>query len=59
MLEDSLDPRPLLPLDFARLLASTAAPALSTDDLVRLWNDDASFWTNLRTLEHWIDRARR
>jgi hypothetical protein len=31
---------------------------LSTDDLVRFWNDDASFWTNLRTLEHWIDRAR-
>jgi len=59
MLEESLDPRPLLPLDLARLLTRPAAPPLATDDLVRLWNDDATFWTNLRTLEHWIDRARR
>jgi hypothetical protein len=59
MLEESLDPRPLLPTDLARLLTTPAAPPLSTADLVRLWNDDATFWTNLRTLEHWIDRARR
>jgi hypothetical protein len=58
MLEESLDPRPLLPLDLARLQVTPAVPHLSTDDLVRFWNDDASFWTNLRTLEHWIDRAR-
>jgi hypothetical protein len=59
MLEESIDPRPPLPLDFARLFNMSATPALSTDELARLWNDDASSWTNLRTLEHWIDRARR
>jgi hypothetical protein len=60
MLEEALDPRPSLPLEFARILTgSAAAPAVSVDTLARIWNDDASFWSNLRTLEYWTDRARR
>jgi hypothetical protein len=60
MLEEALDPRPSPPLEFARLLAgSAAAPAVSVDTLAQIWNDDASFWSNLRTLEYWTDRARR
>jgi hypothetical protein len=59
MLEESLDPRPMPRLDLARLLNPSTAPPMSPDELARLWNDDASFWTNLRTLEHWIDRALR
>ncbi len=52
MLEEALDPRPSLSSEFARLLAGSAAvPAVSVDTLARIWNDDASFWTNLRTLE--------
>jgi hypothetical protein len=27
--------------------------------LAQIWNDDASFWTNLRALEYWTERARR
>jgi hypothetical protein len=60
MLEEALDPRPSLPLEFARILTGSAAdPAVSVDTLARIWNDDASFWSNLRTLEYWTDRARR
>ena len=60
MLEESLDPRPSLPLEFARILTGSAAvPAVSVDTLAQIWNDDASFWSNLRTLEYWTDRARR
>jgi hypothetical protein len=60
MLEEALDPRPALPLDFARLLAgSAAAQGVSVDVLAQVWNDDKSFWSNLRTLEYWIDRAQR
>ncbi len=59
MLEEALDPRPAVPLDFARLLAGSAtAFAVSPEALAQAWNDDASFWSNLRTLEYWIDRAR-
>jgi hypothetical protein len=59
MLEESLDPRPAVPHDFAHLLAgSAAACAVSPELLAQAWNDDASFWSNLRTLEYWIDRAR-
>ena len=59
MLEEALDPRPAVPLDFARLLAGSAtAFAISPEVLAQAWNDDASFWSNLRTLEYWIDRAR-
>jgi hypothetical protein len=60
MLEEALDPRPSLPHDFARLLTGSAAiPAVSVEALAQIWNDDASFWSNLRTLEYWTDRARR
>ena len=60
MLEEALDPRPAAPLDFARLLAgSTSGHAVSADVLAQVWNDDVSFWSNLRTLEYWIDRAQR
>jgi hypothetical protein len=60
MLEEALDPRPSLPLEFARILTESAdVPAVSVETLARIWNDDASFWSNLRTLEYWTDRARR
>ena len=60
MLEEALDPRPSPPLEFARVFSGSAAvPAVSVDTLARIWNDDASFWSNLRTLEYWTDRARR
>jgi hypothetical protein len=60
MLEEALDPRPSLPLEFARILTGSAAvPVVSVDTLASIWNDDASFWSNLRTLEYWTDRARR
>ena len=48
-----------MPLDFARLLAGSAtALAISPEVLAQAWNDDVSFWSNVRTLEYWIDRAR-
>lgn len=60
MLEEALDPRPALPLDFARMLIDSASTKpLPADALAQIWNDDASLWSNLRTLEYWIDRARR
>jgi hypothetical protein len=60
MLEEALDPRPNLPLDFARMLSNSAdTQAVSAATLAQIWNDDASFWSNLRTLEYWTDRARR
>jgi len=60
MLEEALDPRPAPSLDFARLLTgSAAAPAVAADLLAHAWNDDTSFWSNVRTLEYWIDRAQR
>ena len=60
MLDEALDPRPSLPLEFARIMTGSAAvPAVSVDTLAQIWNDDASFWSNLRTLEYWTERARR
>jgi hypothetical protein len=60
MLEEALDPRPNLTLDFARMLTRSAdTQAVSAETLAQIWNDDASFWSNLRTLEYWTDRARR
>ena len=59
MLEEALDPRPAMPLDFAHLLAGSATTfVVSPEVLAAAWNDDASFWSNLRTLDYWIDRAR-
>ena len=52
--------RPAAPPDFARLLAGSASGhSVSADVLAQVWNDDVSFWSNLRTLEYWIDRAQR
>jgi hypothetical protein len=60
MLDEALDPRPALPLDFARMLIESASmEAVPADALAQIWNDDASFWTNLRALEYWTERARR
>jgi hypothetical protein len=60
MLEEALDPRPAAPLDFARLLAeSTSRHTVSADVLAQVWYDDVSFWSNVRTVEYWIDRAHR
>lgn len=60
MLEEALDPRPAPPLEFARMLIDAAsAAAVTAETLAQIWNDDASFWTNLRTLEYWTDRAHR
>jgi hypothetical protein len=60
MLEESLDPRPSLPLELARVrTGSNVLEALPTDLLAQVWNDDASYWSNLRTLGDWIERARR
>ena len=60
MLEEALDPRPALPLEFARrLIESASMKSVPAETLAQIWNDDASFWTNLRTLEYWVDRARR
>jgi hypothetical protein len=59
MLEEALDPRPALPLEFARrLIESASTRAVPAATLAQIWNDDASFWTNLRALEYWVDRAR-
>jgi hypothetical protein len=59
MLEEALDPRPAEPAEFARLLAASAtAFAVSPEVIAQAWNDDASFWSNVRTIAYWIDRAR-
>lgn len=59
MLEEALDPRPALPLEFARrLIESASTKDVPAATLAQIWNDDASFWTNLRALEYWVDRAR-
>ena len=61
MTEDKLDPRPS-PDQFARALAARAAaiaPAGVPDPArwLRGWNDHEGIWSNLRTIEHWIERA--
>ncbi len=61
MLEDSIDPRP--PHDaFARFLAARAAELLqhgTGGGWMDSWSDHESVWTNLRSIEHWIERSRR
>jgi hypothetical protein len=60
MLEDALDPR-AQPDGVARALAARAAE--QGCDLVEIarwlsgWHDQEGSWTNLRNLEHWIERA--
>lgn len=60
MLEEALEPRPQPDL-FARLIAARATePGPTPADLVhwlRGWHDREGAWTNLRNLEHWMDRA--
>ena len=60
MIEEQLDPRPL-PDQFARVVALRAIEAGDGRDhsaWLRGWNDREGDWTNLRNVEHWIDRAR-
>jgi hypothetical protein len=60
MLEESTDPQPQHDA-FARFLAACAAAGTSERTIeawLRGWNDHASAWTNLRNIEHWIERSR-
>jgi hypothetical protein len=60
MLEESTDPRPQHDA-FARFLAACAAAGTSEKTIetwLRGWNDHASAWTNVRDIEHWIERSR-
>ena len=60
MLEESTDPRPQHDA-FARFLAACATagtPQRTIEGWLRGWNDHASAWTNLRNIEHWIERSR-
>ena len=60
MLEDSLDPRPH-PGEFARVLEEHAAgrgrSMAELGDWLLGWHDREGAWTNLRNVQHWIDRA--
>lgn len=60
MHDDKLDPRPL-PDQFARAVAARAAAVRPADaDPLRWlqgWHDREGVWTNLRNIEHWMDRA--
>jgi len=60
MLEESTDPRPQHDA-FATFLAACATAGTPQDTIegwLRGWNDRASAWTNLRNIEHWIERSR-
>lgn len=60
MLEDSLDPRPLSG-EVARLIEELATgrggPVVDMGDWLLGWHDREGTWTNLRNVEHWIERA--
>lgn len=59
MTDDELDPRPSPDL-FARTLAARAAASAGGPDPARWlvgWHDREGIWTNLRNMEHWIERA--
>jgi hypothetical protein len=59
VLEETLDPRPQ-PDHFARLLADRALAAgedAGRGGWLRGWNDREGVWTNLRNIQHWIERA--
>jgi hypothetical protein len=61
MLEDAIDPRPQDD-EFSRFLAARAAERLHRSTIewwLRSWHDQKSVWTNLRNIEHWIERSRR
>ena len=58
MLEESLDPNPD-PAPYARLLA-LAAQTLdqrSTYEWAHAWHEREGYWTQLRTLGHWLKRS--
>jgi hypothetical protein len=59
MHDDKLDPRPV-PDQFARAIAARAAAMGSGGgplNWLRGWHDREGTWTNLRNIEHWIERA--
>lgn len=60
MTDEKLDPRPG-PEPFARRIAARAADrGLDPADLARWlhgWHDREGAWTNLRNIEHWLQRA--
>ena len=59
VIEETLDPRPE-PVQFANRIAARALSAGDTTDhagWLRGWHDREGIWTNLRNIEHWIDRA--
>jgi hypothetical protein len=60
MHDDKLDPRPM-PDRFARVIAARAAATEPGVDgplsWLRSWHDREGTWTNLRNIEHWIERA--
>ena len=60
MLEDSLDPRQH-PGEFARLIqervGGVGRPEADLGDWLLGWHDREGAWTNLRNVQHWIDRA--
>jgi hypothetical protein len=60
MLDDTLDPRPQ-PESFACLIAERAAEhghtAADLAHWLRGWHDREGAWTNLRNIEHWMERA--
>jgi len=60
MLEESTDPQPQHDA-FARFLAACAKAGTSERTIegwLRGWNDHSSAWTNVRNIEHWIERSR-
>ena len=61
MLEESLEPRPQHEA-FARFMAVRAAERAergAAEQWLNSWHDHESVWTNLRNIEHWIERSRR
>jgi hypothetical protein len=60
MLDDHIDPAPH-PGEFARILAARAAAVAPSSAAparwLSGWDDREGVWTNLRNIEHWIERA--
>jgi hypothetical protein len=58
--DDHFDLRPI-PDHFAREIAARAAVTEATAGepplWLRGWHDREGIWTNLRNIEHWIERA--